>query len=135
MDTHDELRDELIAVLGATRELSPDTDKELAEAFIRRVERLTALQARTVQRPARRHAHPLGTARNGFVGLLGLMLLAPLSMTAAGVSPDDVLRYIYWGALPVTYNMSLMYVCALMLVAACVVALVYLQRLSVSQAE
>jgi len=35
MDTREELRDELIAVLGVTRELSPDADQHLAEAFFR----------------------------------------------------------------------------------------------------
>jgi hypothetical protein len=137
MDTHDELRDELIAVLGATRELSPDTDRELAEAFMRRVERLSALSTRPEQRPVKRNANPLRVARNGFIGLLGLMLLAPLAMGTVGVSPDEVLRYIYWNVLPVTYTsiVSLMYVCALVLVAACVVALAYLQRLSMARAE
>lgn len=35
---HDELREELLAVLGAGRELSPEADKQLAEAFIRFLE-------------------------------------------------------------------------------------------------
>lgn len=35
---HDELRDELVAILGAARELSTDTDKQLADAFIRYLE-------------------------------------------------------------------------------------------------
>lgn len=36
MDTrHDELRDELVALLGAGRELSADTDRQLADAFVR----------------------------------------------------------------------------------------------------
>jgi hypothetical protein len=137
MDTHDELRDELVAVLGATRELSPDTDRELAEAFMRRVERLSALSTRPEQRPVKRNANPLRVARNGFIGLLGFMLLAPLAMATVGVSPDEVLRYIYWNVLPVTYTniVSLVYVCALVLVAACVVALAYLQRLSMTRAE
>ena len=36
---HDELRDELVAILGAGRELSPDTDMQLADAFLRCLER------------------------------------------------------------------------------------------------
>lgn len=32
---HDELRDELVAILGASRELSPDVDHQLADAFLR----------------------------------------------------------------------------------------------------
>src|SRR5947209_14177253 len=40
MDTrHDDLRDELVALLGAGRELSADTDRQLADAFIRFLER------------------------------------------------------------------------------------------------
>lgn len=31
---HDELRDELVAILGASRELPADTDAQLAEAFV-----------------------------------------------------------------------------------------------------
>jgi len=47
MDTREELRDELIAVLAAARELSPDTDRHLADAFAERVEQ------RRVARPVR----------------------------------------------------------------------------------
>lgn len=32
---HAELRDELVAILGAGRELTPDTDRQLADSFIR----------------------------------------------------------------------------------------------------
>ncbi len=32
---HDELRDELVAILGASRELTPDVDHQLADAFLR----------------------------------------------------------------------------------------------------
>ena len=31
---HDELRDELVAILGAGRELTGDTDRQLADAFV-----------------------------------------------------------------------------------------------------
>ncbi|HZU12301.1 MAG TPA: hypothetical protein VFB58_05635 [Chloroflexota bacterium] len=36
---HEELRDELVAILGAGRELSPDVDHQLAEAFLRALEK------------------------------------------------------------------------------------------------
>lgn len=36
---HDELRDELVAILGASRELSADTDIQLADAFLRYLKR------------------------------------------------------------------------------------------------
>jgi hypothetical protein len=36
---HAELRDELVAILGAGRELSDDSDRDLADAFIRHLER------------------------------------------------------------------------------------------------
>lgn len=36
---HDELRDELVAILGASRELSPDVDHQLADAFLRALNR------------------------------------------------------------------------------------------------
>jgi VIT1/CCC1 family predicted Fe2+/Mn2+ transporter len=36
---YDELRDELVAILGAGRELSADTDRQLAEAFLHVMER------------------------------------------------------------------------------------------------
>ena len=35
---HDDLRDELVAILGAGRELSPDADRQLADAFVRYLE-------------------------------------------------------------------------------------------------
>ena len=35
---HDELRDELVAILGAARELTPETDRQLADAFMRYLE-------------------------------------------------------------------------------------------------
>lgn len=35
---HDELRDELVAILSAGRELSPDADRQLADAFVRYLE-------------------------------------------------------------------------------------------------
>jgi hypothetical protein len=36
---HDDLRDELLAILGASRELPAEADRQLAEAFIRFVDR------------------------------------------------------------------------------------------------
>ena len=35
---HEDLRDELVAILGAGRELSPDADRQLADAFVRFLE-------------------------------------------------------------------------------------------------
>ncbi len=35
----EELRDELIAILGASRELTPDVDHQLADAFLRALNR------------------------------------------------------------------------------------------------
>ncbi|HEX6507379.1 MAG TPA: hypothetical protein VF221_07085 [Chloroflexota bacterium] len=35
---HDELRDELVAILGAGRELSADSDRQLADAFVHYLE-------------------------------------------------------------------------------------------------
>ncbi len=43
---HDELRDELLVILGAGRELSPEADKQLAEAFIRFLEQERAPESR-----------------------------------------------------------------------------------------
>lgn len=48
---HDDLRDELLAILGASRELSPEADKQLAETFVRFVERVpdSKIEAKTAE--------------------------------------------------------------------------------------
>jgi hypothetical protein len=43
---HDELRDELVAILGASRELSPDVDHQLADAFLRALNQVEEPQPR-----------------------------------------------------------------------------------------
>lgn len=75
MDTREELRDELIAVLGATRELSPDTDQHLAEAFLRRVD--AGARRRATSRPER--------ATSTYAGPLSLSSLAVIAAIEGGV--------------------------------------------------
>jgi len=37
-ETREDLREQLLAILGAGRELTPDTDRQLADAFLRHLE-------------------------------------------------------------------------------------------------
>jgi len=80
MDTCEELRDELVAILAAARELSPDTDRHLADAFAERVEQ------RRATRPALRLAlawswRPRRTLALAMAGL-ALVIGVPVSVHA-----------------------------------------------------
>ena len=75
MDTREELRDELIAVLGATRELSPDADQHLAEAFLRRLD--AGARRRPKSRPER--------ARRSYERPMTLSSLALIAAIEGGV--------------------------------------------------
>jgi hypothetical protein len=52
---HDELRDELVAILGASRELTPDVDQQLADAFLRALEQAREPERQPLKPPARLH--------------------------------------------------------------------------------
>lgn len=51
----DELRDELIAILGAGRELTPDVDHQLADAFLRALNRAGEMDRKQSVAPERFH--------------------------------------------------------------------------------
>lgn len=91
MDTREELRDELIAVLGATRELSPDTDQHLAEAFLRRVD--SGAGRRAKNRPER--------ARRSYARPMSLSSLAVIAAIEGGVMyfSDELIKG-YLGVYP-----------------------------------
>ncbi len=84
MDTREELRDELIAVLGAIRELSPDADPHLAEAFLRRID--AGARRRGKSRPER--------ARRSYQGPMSLFSLAVIAAIEGGVMyfSDELLK-------------------------------------------
>ncbi len=74
MDTREELRDELIAILGATRELPADTDRYLAETFLDRVDARAVRRSRRSHSRVRRSRNPRRTAATLLVGGLALLL-------------------------------------------------------------
>lgn len=125
MDTREDLRDELIAVLGATRELSPDTDKDLADAFLTQVERQLVAPTRVTARRSRKKQEALTRLRYGLTHLLVFLLVAPIAVFLITFPVDGVLRNIDAGALPPVYY------AALVLVAASILATAYLERHSV----
>lgn len=51
----DDLRDELIAILGAGRELTPDVDHQLADAFLRALDRAGEMEQKQPAAPQRLH--------------------------------------------------------------------------------
>ena len=51
----EELRDELVAILGAGRELTPDADDQLADAFVRFLERQESQSVRSSTVPHQPH--------------------------------------------------------------------------------
>jgi ABC-type Fe3+ transport system permease subunit len=130
MDTYDDLRDELIAVLAATRELTPDSDPHLADVFMRRVQRQQIMLAEAAPRRTRRTSEPLRLARQTAIAVFAFFLLAPLLMVLGGISAADILRNLYWDLAPMLYEsvVPLLYVCVLGLVAMCIVGMLYLER-------
>lgn len=124
MDTHEELRDELIAVLGATRELSPETDEALAEAYLTRVEREFVAPSR-VGACRRKKREPLTVLRYGLMQLLVILFVAPIAVFLITFPADGVLQHIDAGAIPPLYY------AALLLVAATTLVTAYLERYTV----
>jgi len=121
MGTHEELRDELIAVLGATRELTPETDEDLAEAYLTRIERELMAPSRVGAR-RRKRREPLTLLRYGGVRLLVILLIAPIAVFLITFPADGVLQHIDAGAIPPLYYVALVLVAAMILVTA------YLER-------
>ena len=60
---HDELRDELVAILGAGRELTGATDQQLADAFIQHPR--AAARARNQEVPVGREVPPTALVTEG----------------------------------------------------------------------
>jgi hypothetical protein len=80
METREDLRDELIVMLQAARELTPDTDRWLAERFLDRLDRRTHPAARP------RRSRPRASRRRLAAWLLAGLALAigtPLSFRAS----------------------------------------------------
>jgi len=122
MDTRDDLRDELIAMLSAARELSPVTDAHLAETFMERMAEQPPVQVRATRQATRRTKEQLTHVRHGFTGLLAISLLAPAVAVAVSVPADSIARRLDAGALPAYYDM------ALILMTVCILLTMYLEH-------
>lgn len=79
MNSRDELRDELMAVLGAARELPPDTDAHLAEVFADQI------YGNAQARPPRRRPFP-GAMRRSRRALAALVIAASTMVVGLPVS-------------------------------------------------
>lgn len=80
MDTREDLRTELEAMLAAGRELSPDTDRYLAERFLDRLS-TTTTQTKRRRRPSdRKPRGPHRTAAALLVAALALAIGTPISL-------------------------------------------------------
>jgi hypothetical protein len=73
-------REELRAAIGASRELGPEYEPQIVDAFLERIER--RLEERTAMRPARRAGHQ--TATPMVLGSLALSI--PLLGIAGGTA-------------------------------------------------
>lgn len=121
MDTREQLRDELIAVFGATRELSPDADRHLAEVFLSRMEQ--QIQPRVGARKLQSGRRPGGLTfvRYALALLFLVLLLGPaFAFTMKGMTEHISATGIPW-----------LYVCMLLIIAGCVAITMYLERHSV----
>lgn len=82
MGRREELTDELTAILGASRELTPDTDRFLAERFVDQLDNRTlepGLRGRSISRRARTPRRQLTAL---LVTALALAIGTPISLQA-----------------------------------------------------
>jgi hypothetical protein len=82
MERREELADELTAILGASRELTPDTDRFLAERFVDRLDNRmlgTSRRRRSMSRRARTPRRQLAAL---LITGLALAIGAPISLQA-----------------------------------------------------
>jgi hypothetical protein len=80
MDTREDLRTELEAMLAAGRELSPDTDRYLAERFLDRLSATATQRKRRRRPPDRKPRGPRRTATALLVAALALAIGTPISL-------------------------------------------------------
>jgi hypothetical protein len=124
MDSRQELREELIAVLGAGRELSAESDSLLADVFLKRLD-LTIESRKSVRQRMPTSVGLLGFFRSLLVTLLVLLLIAPAIAFLINFPSDGVLRHIDSGAIPLVYYVVAICLCV------CIAATSYLERHSV----
>ncbi len=80
MDTREELRDELTAILGASRELTPDTDRYLAEGFLDRLDSRKLQTNRRGRSSNRRSRHPRRRLAALLIAGSALVIGTPLAL-------------------------------------------------------
>jgi hypothetical protein len=82
MGRREELADELTAILGASRELTPDTDRFLAERFVDQLDNRTLETSRRRRSISRRARTPRRQITALLVTALALAIGAPISLQA-----------------------------------------------------
>jgi len=127
INARQELQDELVAVLGATRELPPEMDQHLADAFLKRVEQQLPEPAEAHGCDAKQKTELLPLVRYVLRKALLVFLLAPVVAVVGGLPVDDVARHIHSGSVPALY-----YVTPILAIV-CIVAVIYLERNSVHE--
>jgi hypothetical protein len=97
---HDALKDDLLSVLGASRELSPAHDGDLAELFLSRLE--------PPRRPRRGIIPPTDPTLYAALAALGVLVAVPVVMIVETYSArDGYLPPLDAGALPAVYWIAL----------------------------
>lgn len=94
--TRDQLRDEIMAVLAARRELSLEDEKYLAEAFLEKLDR--EIDARIDARLAARAPHRGFSASLGGIVIALFIFAIPLSAIAGDVAGPLGLLFV-WGTI------------------------------------
>lgn len=79
--SEEQLRDELVAVLGASRELSPAADVELADVFLERLERQLLFPRRPRDQALWRRPSAAGASRVAAMVVFSILIVdLPLSL-------------------------------------------------------
>jgi phosphatidylserine/phosphatidylglycerophosphate/cardiolipin synthase-like enzyme len=101
--TRDDLKNDLLSVLEAGRELSPSNDEDLAELFLSRWE-----ASRPTPRPARSLLHPSDPSLYALFWALAILIAIPIvGIVETYSSRDGYLPPLDPGAMPVLYWIAL----------------------------